>query len=325
MQYVTKILAVTFIAMLVWLSVEGATRNQHTISINVRFVSPSGQNVIISPASQSVNLTIRCATSQLARVKELASEPLEIEVNANDPQPLVLAPKITSHPRVARLGVSVERLDPETAPLTVQSIESITMRIDLQTPADLELTAPPTFNIEQANVTLPSGNATQAAEFKLIARLDQTALTGVVPGVPQTREVNLSLPPAMSQWKNVNFGPQKVQVTFTVKKKEDELLLPIVPVYLYIQPQANGAYDIKVEADQLVITDVKLRGPSDAIERIRSKQFKVEAALRLEAADLENAVKSKLPELKLPPGVALESAAPSIKLTITRREATGTN
>ncbi len=325
MQHVTKFLAVTFIAMLVWLSVEGATRSQHALSINVRFISPTGQNLVINPDTQSVNLTIRCATSQLARVKELSAEPLEIEVTESDPMPLVLANKITSHPRVSRLGVTIDRLDPETVPLTVETIEAISMKIELQTPADLELTAPPTFDQEQISVTLPSGHAAQAAEFKLIAKLDATALTGVVPGVPQQREVDVSLPPAMAQWNNVNFGPRKVQVTFTVKKKEDELLLPVVPVYLYIQPQANREYDIKIEADQLVINDVKLRGPSDAIERIRSKLFKVEAALRLEPADLEQLVKSKLPELKLPPGVALESAAPSIKMTITRRDTTAPN
>lgn len=322
MQHVTKFLAVSFIAMLVWLSVEGATRNQHSITVTVRFVSPTGQDLIISPTAQSVNLTVRCATSQLARVKELAAEPLEIEVNASDPQPLVLSKKITAHPRVARLGVSIERLDPETVPLTVQTIETVAMKIELQTPAELELTGPPTFSMEQVNVTLPADNAARAAEFKLIAKLDATALTGVVPGVPQQREVDITLPPPMSQWKNVTFVTKKVQVTFTVKKKEDELLLPVVPVYLYIQPQSNREYDVKIEADQFVINDVKLRGPSDALERIRTKQFKVEAALRLEPADLEQMVKSKLPELKLPPGVALESAAPSIKMTITRREAT---
>lgn len=324
-QYAT----ITLIALLVWLYAEGATRKLRDVTVTLRFVSPAGQAQVISPNTQTVTMSVRSATSQLQDLNELAQTGLEIEVTARPGEPnqqVLLASRLNNHDAITRMGVTVDRVEPDTVSLRVEPLKTVTMRVELVTPADLELSGPPQFGREQVNVTMPASNAAQVdnAEWKLLARLDANALTGVVPGVQQERELELTLPAPMAQWQNVMIEPEtrKVRVTFTVKKKVDEVTVPNVPVYLYIMPTYANQYSIAVDQESLALRDVKLAGPNDLIAAIREGSTKIEAVLRLEPGDLENQINSKPPELRLPPGVTTVTAPPLIKMTITRREST---
>ena len=322
MERALRFVTITLIALMVWLYAEGATRKQHRVSVNVTFVAPAGQQLLIEPKRQFINATVRCASSQLEQVKDLFND-ITVEVNdATRQSDQNLVRMLSTHEKVVKMGVTVDSAEPETLALKVERLEQRSMRIELVTPADLELAGPATFDRESADVVLPATYASQLEDFKLQARLDANALSGVVPGVPQDREVAVALPPAMASWPHVAFKPNKVMVTFTVKKKEEDFTINLIPVRLDIAPNLIRQYLVEVDTDSLSLRDVKIKGPSDVIGRIREGKVKLEGFLRLEPEDLEKKIESKLPELRLPPGVTVEATLPLIKLKVTRREAT---
>lgn len=317
---------ITLIAFMVWLYAEGATRKQHTVTVNVLFVAPKGQRLLIEPAMHSVTATVRCATSQLDQVKKLAMEPIPIEVTdipGRPERPIIVDQLLSVHERVNRLGITIERVDPDTVPLRIERLETRQISIELATPADLELASPAVFSTQVADMELPASAVTQIEGLKLQARLDANALAGVVPGVLTDREIDVTLPPALATLPHVGYSPRKVKVSFTVKKKEDEHIVSLVPVLLYIAPNLAKQYSVEVDQENLLLRDVKVKGPSDVIGRIKSGTLKIEALLRMDPEDLERRIPSKLPELRLPAGVTVESTLPLIKITVTKRETLG--
>ncbi len=314
---------ITLIAFMVWLYAEGATRKQHTVTLTVRFTAPQGQRLLIEPEMQSVNVAVRCATSQLDQVKNLALEPIPISVTDVPGRPdrsIIIDQQLAVHERINRLGITIERVDPDTIPVRVERIETRVVPIELATPADLEMTTPAVFTPTSVTMELPAGVASIVDGIKLQARLDANALAGVVPGVLTDRTIEVTLPPSMAALPSVTYSPRQVSVSFTVKKKEDEFVIGLVPVLLNIAPNLAKQYSVDVDQENLLLRDVKVKGPSDVIARIRGGTLKLEAFLKMEPEDLERRVPSKLPELRLPPGVTVESTLPLVKLTITRRE-----
>jgi len=319
---------ITLIAFMVWLYAEGATRKQHTVTLNVIFVAPQGQRLLIEPTLHSVTATVRCATSQLQQVKDLALEPIPIEVADTPGRPertINLDQQFSVHERINRMGIVIERVEPSQVNLRIEALKTLEIPITLVTPPDLELAVPAQFAAGQnkAMLELPSSAESQIKGMELQARLDANLLAGVVPGVLTDREIDVTLPPGMAALPNVSYQPRRVKVSFTVKKKEDEYTVGLVPVLLNIAPNLARQYNVEVDQENLLLRDVKVKGPSDVIARIRAGTLKLEALLRMDPEDLEKKIHSKLPELRLPPGVTVESTLPLIKLTITKREAIG--
>lgn len=321
-----QVLTVTVIALLVWLYAEGATRRVRDVTIKVEFVPVEGQE-IMAARTLIVDAQVRCATSQIDDLNQLALDAVQIKVPAVAGQPtqqVNLLERLRGHDRIAPLGVTIDRLEPEFAEVRAEPLVQVPMPIELTTPANLELAGPAVFAQAQAMVAMPASRAAevQAAAHSLRAVLSPAAAVAVVPGVQQQLELPVSLPPDMAAWQFVRVGLQKVAVTFTVKKKEDEYVLRIVPVYLSVRPKDLEQYVIKVDDEFQELKEVKIKGPNDAIERIREQSGQpVEAILRLTTEDLENMRDTKFPELRLPSGVTIDSTLPLIKMTITRREA----
>jgi hypothetical protein len=325
-ERITRFSAITLIALMFWIYAEGATRALHEVTLNIVLAAPEGQRLVIDPSLLSVNLSIRCARSQLEQVNKLKQEPLRIEVTDVAGMPdrtFFIKEQIIAHERIVRLGVTVERVEPALVSTRIERLEPSVLPIVLATPPDLELAGPATFGTEAVQVIVPASAAAAVKGLKFPARLDANALAGVVPGVPTDREIDVYLPPEMATMPNVSYQPKKVKVNFTVKKKEDDYIVGLVPVLLNIAPNLAKQYAVEVDQENLLLRDVKVKGPSDVIERIRTGSVKVEALLRMTPEDLERKVPSKLPELRLPGGVTVESTLPLIKLTITKREPTG--
>ena len=319
---VIRISAITLIALMIWLYAEGATRKQYTVTLTIDLVPPPNQHLLIEPGSQSVVMTVRCATSQLQQVKDLSLAPLQIEVNASDKR-LAMEEKISAHPSVNRLGLTIERTDPSDLAVTVERLETRELRLELEPPAGSELAGQPTLSHESIKVTLPASFASQLPEsWKLT--IAPGALAGVVPGVPVDRKLPVTLTPQMAGLPITEFSPKEVNVNFAIKKKEDEVVVSLVPVFLNISPTLSKQYDVEVDPESLSLRDVKLKGPSDVIGKIKAAGAaadgaKVEAFLRLTSEDLEKRIQAKLPELLLPPRVTVDSNLPLIKLMITPR------
>lgn len=325
LQKIIRYSTITLIAFMVWLYAEGATRKQHTVTLNVIFVPPQGQRLLIEPSLHSVTATVRCATSQLQQVKNLAIDPIPIEVADTPGRPdrvINLDQQFSVHERINRLGIVIERVEPSQVNLRVESLKTVEIPITLMTPPELELASPAQFAPGQNKATLeiPSSVEPQIKGMELQARLDANLLAGVVAGVLTDREIDVTLPPGMAALANLSYQPRRVKVSFTVKKKEDEFVVGLVPVLLNIAPNLAKQYSVEVDQENLLLRDVKVKGPSDVIARIKAGTVKLEALLRLDPEDMEKKIPSKLPELRLPTGVTVESTLPLLKLTITKRE-----
>lgn len=323
---------ISLIAVMVWLYAEGATRRQQTVTWTLELAPPEGQMLQVAnnpsserPTQLTVTATIRCSSGQLEQVKRAMADPgkpIEIKVAdeaGRSQRSLNLLERLAGHERINRLGITLERVEPNDVIVKVDRLETRTMQIELVTPPNLELAEPATFQPKEIAVTLPAVYAATLDSSRLRARLDANALAGVKPGVPEVREVEVSVPPELAS-ANVALAVRKVSVTFTVKKKEEEATIAFVDVVLLIPPGKSKLYDVVVDPESLQIADLKVKGPSDVMAEIVAKKRKIEAALRLGPEDLEKRIESKAPELLLPPGVTVESPPRLIKFKITPRD-----
>lgn len=334
-QKIETYVIVTIIAALIWLYAESENVKPYPpFAVNVQFVAPVGQNLLIQPARpQRVTLSVRCATSQYAALEQMAEEgSLRVAIDADPDSPeqvVILSQKRLDETRIGDLGITITDVQPTTFDLRVERLEEVALSIspDSVVPAGVQLAAPPVIEPPQVGLFLPVSLAVRAAELHLNARIDDATMQRLEENVPQELTVPITLP-AMLRDELAGFtpaiNPKTARVTVTVRKQSDTYLHSSVPILILAPWTELEKYRIRIENDRRVLDqDVELTGPSDVIERIRTGQERVWAELRLTADDLESGVNSKQLSIAVPPSVRVDSPLPRVNFTITPIEGNG--
>ncbi|GAB4192658.1 MAG: hypothetical protein Kow00105_06740 [Phycisphaeraceae bacterium] len=329
LESLETVLVVTVIAALIWLYAEGETIRTETRRVKVRFVAPTaglavslaeGQNLAAHDTTLDVQATIQASQGDLPRIADwIRNEVVEVEVRVPDEPDEVQAVNLRdalNHSPLSDINAFIKEVDPETVSVRVQQLQTIDMGIEPRV-GELELSeAPPTFNPPTVQVTMPFALAQQAREqgWKLIARMDQLDRDSFVEDTQNVETVALELPPELRDRPYVRIQQETVDVTFVVRRLTEVLELPRVQVRLRLTDDITGLYRIRIDPESQRILRVTVRGPSEAIQRIRENPSLVRASILIKLEDLTTGEGSGAAPLDifLPEGVKVVSTDPNL-------------
>ena len=321
---------VSVLTVLVWLYAEAETIKPNPVFIQIRFTGSASQ--LVSPADVvGVSAVFRCTTAQLAHLRALKERdvPFEIEVAAREPgnHQIDLRQGLLDHPRIAELGVAVDRVEPPEWPVTIERLVDATMAVEFDE-GPRELAEPAIVVPAQITVKMPSSLEERLSVTKLVARLDEEAMAKVIKGVQvPLPNVPIVVPPELQE-DNVTLSQTSVAVTLTIVTQSDTLENWPVPIRLAISDDVTGRFKVR-HSDDTVVVD--LRGPPDVIERIKQFELDTFAYLPLNLTELDQAVirvdqsepLTKQLDLQLPPDVSAYPATPRIEYTVEKLKLDG--
>lgn len=328
-------LLVTIITFLVWLYAEGENVKNHELTVDLRFVPPTGRELLISPnrPQDPVVVTFKCSTTQYAQLQEalrdgdmLVNGAIPIEMTPNPSpedirQEVNLRERVQALPRVLELGIGVVDVRPARLTISVERFETRTLPVTVTTVGDTQL-VDVAVEPAEAEVRLPASLAPTMAEGSRIeARLDTATLANVEMNVARTVS-NVQLVPPL-RGADVTVRPSTARVTFTIRKLAKDTVLPSVVVRLVVPLSAQNQYDVAPASEEdALLRGVKITGPNDLIDKIVAKEIKVWADVRLEIDDLgkgvERDIVSVVPHVALPAGVNLVEPPAPIKVKINK-------
>jgi hypothetical protein len=334
LELLETVLVVTVITVLIWLYAEGETIRTETRTISVRFVAPTtGLAITVvgqepGTTTTSVEATLQASRGDWDRITEWArNETVEIEVSApesaDEEQTLNLLDALNSSP-LADVRAFVKEVSPRSVAVRVQTLETIEMGLRVD-PGELELSAEePTFSINNTpidtiQVELPTEDARLVRDLnlKLVARLDELDDVTLAENTQNKIPVNLSLPPELQDKPYIKLARNSVDVTFIVDKLTEQIELPRVQVRLSISDDITGQYRIRIDPDTNRFIKVTLKGPEEAISRIKEEPDLVRASIILKLSDLQEDAPHAAPlYIDVPEGVTVVSPEPT-QTTIT--------
>lgn len=324
-QKIETFIVVTVITALVWLYAEGRNVTIYTNEpVPVRFVSGDGEGLTISPEGpQRVLISFEGSTAMKQALDALTKQgPIDLPVVEQPDAPTavqnLIMKDVLNESVLRELGIQVTATDPAVIPVTVRRLVSVDMPIEAQVTA-AGLAGRPTVEPARMAVRVPASLASVAEELALIAPVTDADLTGIPANTPRTITVRLELPEPL-QGQPVELPQRNAAVTLTISKQTDSITLTSVPIHINAPPLLLEQYRIELPEDTVVLRDVKLTGPADAITEIRENNFRVWAEFRPSADDLNPGVTQASLELHLPPEVSADEPLPRVPVTVTRIE-----
>jgi len=283
---------VTVIAMMVWLYAEGRTVSEATRQISVRFVAPSGQELMIARLDNNneiqridtldLEVTLDAAQSALSRLDNSLTKAIPLEVTANEASPdqLVDIKQAISRDLLTAMGITIKNASIEQVRLHIEPIDTVAdvpINIVGEDGGPLgslleTLDGPPTVAPDKATVKLPRSLAQTIGGEAVQARLKAQDIQGAIRGV-RTQSVALSLPQSMletwSPW--ISIKPTAVDVSFTVNETSGlwESDNPI-PIKIMAPPSVYEKYDIGFADGQPPTVSFSVSGPASAIEELEA-------------------------------------------------------
>ena len=311
---------VTVISVLVWLYAEGESVQTYTNErLQVRFVPPTGQDLAIQPREAEVLLSFRASAGEKDRFERL-SQPVSVEVGvdpeSDSPEQFIFFRDRLLETAVGEVGLNITGTTPDHRTLRVEPLVTTKLPVEVVAP-NVQFSKPPTVEPREVNVTLRQSVADEAQGRSLLADLRSLDFDAFEVNTPHTVEVPLEAPGALED-DATRLGRETVQVSFTIRKLTDSVVLDRVPVLISTDPSSLQQYDIEVAQGDLFLRDVRLTGPSDAIAAINRGDVKVRAELRPSNEDLGRGVETLAPVLVAPDGVVADPLPP-VPVTVTRR------
>lgn len=316
------VVIVTVISVLVWLYAEGENVQTYTNArVRVKFVPPTGQELAIEPSEPlEVLLNIRASAGEMSRFERFVRDNagiVPIEVGEERNGAVVVLREALGGTQLGAMGLNITSTSPEHASITVEPL--VTRRLTVApTEAPVQLAKPPTVEPPAVEVTMRASLAELADGLALTARLPQRPedYATFEVNTPETLEVPLEVPPALvDPW--TELADANAEVTFTIRKLTDTYRPDYIPIRISLDPLMLRQYE--VEPLELVLREVTLTGPSDAIERIRRGEERVEAMLRPTNEQLERGVETLQPVIVAPSGVTTASPPPPVAVRIQRK------
>lgn len=295
---------VTVITVLIWLYAEGAiVQTYQRQRVPLEFVPADGIPAVIEPAQTRAYVTFRGSSGQFQLFKNrLEQGPVRVALQPGEqPTQDVDITEALEQSLFNDLGIAIEEVDPDREPVNVRRLVTRTVPVTLQR-GNLKIKGDPNINLSSVNVTLPE----DLAEFldHAVIPLDRAiASLNLPPNMQHVLTLDIELPPAVrSQWTKLQT-PQ-AEVSFTLAKGDDTLVLPTVP--LRDVTPLSFAYEVTPVGGEKVIRDVTLTGPSDTLARIADNDpgYPVWAELHFfDATELTPGPRTVDVYLRTPPGV----------------------
>ncbi len=315
-------LVVTVISVLVWLYAEGENVQTYTNQrVQVEFIPPPGQDLAIEPARPiEVLLNLKASAGEMSRFDSILRArdgTIPIEIGEEQNGSVVVIREAFATTPLGAMGLNITSTSPEYVTVGVEPMVTRQLRV-VPSSAPVQFAKPPTIEPAVVDVTLRESLAQAAEGLTVTARLpDQPdAYASFEVNTPESLEAPLVLPEPLVD-RRTRMEPRTAEVTFTIRKLTDSYRPDFITIRVVLDPLMMRDYDI--EPTDLVLREITLTGPSDAIERIRRGEERVEALLRPTNEQLERGVEALQPSISAPPGVTPANPPPPVGVRIVRK------
>lgn len=326
---------VTVITLVIWVFAESEALRMKQISAEVIFQGdPSGERVIDVPDGQGwrgrVELTVEGSAAGLDRLQSrLNRQAITLTPGMDGVSPeageqvVELRLALRAHPDLRETGATITKTDPPTVKVRVDQMVARELRVDVQAP-DGELDGVPETRPAKVRVRLPASDAASLGPDATAAvKLDSSMLAKLVPGRVETVTGAAVVLPSWIGAGRARIDPPAVDVLLKLRSRTATLTVPSVPVLVRMAALELGKWDVEIPETDRFIKDVKVTGPSDLINQVRTGEIKVVATLSLGFEELEKGVTSKEVNFtdfssQLP--LKFEADNRLVRLTIRKRE-----
>lgn len=230
---------------------------------------------------------------------------------------------IRNHPDFKRTGATLVEATPAAVTIQVTRLvtREIPVSVDLsgvEVEGDVTVT-PPVVSVRMSEEMAERVDSEEIGGLAVLEAEERGRLQGEG---PHTVRLRVRLPPSLADAERMTMNPDRVSVTFRVRKRVESLRLPTVPVWIQIPPTEGMRWDVEV-LDPL-LTDVTVTGPSDLIGRVQRREIVPVAQVILSSDELEARVEEKEAVFeRLPSALEFSVDNPVVRLRITRREERG--
>lgn len=337
------------VSALIWVWAEGETLSPRSVVVTLAFPEDPANELVVRPEDPgwSRNVTVKLegpvrATDQAATLMgsrlKLSSTMRGMPSQPGQSISLDLREAISGLPNLA--PGTVAGVEPRT--VLVRAVRMVTrelpVRVDL--PKQLAIDGDPVVTPPAVQLRIPESVAAAMDETSTtpgavgpgpvaIASISQSDLASLRGDGPQTLQAPVRLPPALLAASDIGpiaATPEKVSITFRVKKSVDAAKLPTVPVWFSLPPTEDGG-KWSIEILDKFLGDATLTGPSDDVRRIKAGEVTLKAVVELSSDELERAATDHVLLTKtatfigLPTGVNCTVPNASVRIKVTRREA----
>lgn len=275
---------------------------------------------------------VQAARARLSELQRITPEQAGLASREDGKYTVPMTEVIAKLPGVTSAGVEVVSTRPATVTMEVITLQ----KVELPVVADLgglDLQGQAQVTPARIEVTIPARLVDEAGQYVITAVVDPEELEDLPPGEQVQRQAKqLLLPEALRGARGVRpLGVQRVQVSFIVRQSTATATVPNAVIEVLLPPSAYDVWVIELPPASAVVS-VSVRGPQEAIERIRSGVTPVIGVVDAVFGDLREGTISLAIEWNvrtdgrarsLPAGVVIENAPQQVTLTVRPRQGAG--
>jgi len=325
---------VTLITLLIWFYAESNTVDQYSPTtsgpVPLQLRSASKDMILVGPSAGSVTvLEFSGSRYAIGRLRPLLVGGLKLDVTLTEPGPQRLSLARLVADQFGHLNVSLTRIEPDAVELT--AVRKVAREAELVfRPEEVKL-QDGEYDIEPATVriTLPEDRlADVMSDGKIVLSVQPSReadrnLRKLPVNQKVTIPARVELPAVLQDNPHVQVAPAEVMLSFIIEKREVSHVLNLVPVTINLPPAELRNFDPQIHEEDQFLKDVKVTGPAEIIEQIKSGAITLDARVKFTRDTLVDGAKKgestyAVKFVDLPPGVSVESPKSTIRATIVR-------
>lgn len=303
-ERIKTILLVSVITVLVWVFAEAESLQRRDLRFSLQFLSDAPNERAVQPEESfrgTITISFSGSASTFATVEELSrAGPLSLTIGspgvpASPGEHVVsLRDALRSDQTLRKLGLTIDRVEPPTVTIHVESMEVRTARVVADV-GDSDLDGVPEVKPATVKVYLPTDIAGAVGSTpEVFATLRQDDIGRLLAGRRETVSgVRLELPIALKNKRSVRIEPPTASVTLTVRNRQASTELTGVPVQVRMAPGELALWDVSIPEQDRFIPKVTVSGPAELVDRVKRGEIKIVASVNLSFEDLEKGITQK--------------------------------
>ncbi|NCF40549.1 MAG: hypothetical protein GWP75_10580 [Planctomycetia bacterium] len=310
-ERITNLVTVTLVTVLIWIWAAGETREEITSFSDLRFTGQTKDSVRISPEElTSVSFQVRGPRREVDAVASRFREALEVPIgtlgvpSAPGEHEIDLLALGQAFLDADEIAVTVLAADPQTARITIESLERRRVPVVVDLPDGVQTTNAVDVVPAEVELLLPTTLA-DLPGLSVTALVDDADVADLAPGRRHELEVVLVLPERIDgQSDAIRMTPRKARVGLDLVSTDASIVVPSIPVQVSGPPADLDQYEVTIDPASVFLRDVTLRGPKAAIDDVANGRANVIAFIHLTSDDLANRIQeTRISMWRLPRGV----------------------
>jgi hypothetical protein len=327
-----NIFITTFVAAFVWVYAESESLREQKVTARVQLSTPSDARLSIgTSADDSRDLTleviVQAPSARLERLERRLREPVVLAAG-RDAMPLApgthtldFALLLRESSELRDLGVSIRRVEPATAAVLIDELETREVPVRVLLPDDSVQTVPG-VSPPTVKVTMPARDMARLTPRDVVTvTIDAETVSRMLPGKPEVVRGLIARPPfAIKDAGKLSLSPTTVDVTVTPRERSGEVVLSPVAVHVQMSPEQMLRWNIEIAPTDRFVSNVRVRGSAKSLEQSQALLREVVAVVALSEDELERGITAKeISFAQVPAGLTVESTTRSVRLSVTRR------